>query len=416
MKIEDKPLAHRMRPKNVEEFAGQKHLIGEGMPIRRAIEENGIKSMILWGPPGCGKTTLARIISKSVDAEFIRLSAVSAGKKEVEQAINRAKLFNKKTILFLDEIHRFNKAQQDFLLPNVEDGTIILIGATTENPSFEVISALLSRVRVFVLNRLQEDEIIKIIDRAIKSKEGFDNEIIISEENKKIIANLSNGDARSALNILESSVFLSSDKSGRKEIMKEDIEKSAQKMLKYDKDGEEHYNIISALHKSMRDSDVQASVYWTMRMIEAGEDPKYIIRRLIRFASEDVGNADPVALQIATAAKEAVVFLGYPECNTALVQTAIYLAHAPKSNKVYEAINKAKKDIELTGNLPVPLHLRNAETKLMKDLGYGAGYKYAPNFENSRVEQEHLPKELKGKKYYEPSDRGFEKEIRKRIM
>jgi putative ATPase len=407
-----KPLAHRMRPEKIEDFVGQEHIVGENQPLRAAIEKGELySSIILWGPPGCGKTTLARLISRVTNSEFVGLSAVSAGKADVEKAIQRAKLFHKKTILFLDEIHRFNKAQQDFLLPFVEDGTITLIGATTENPSFEIISALLSRSRVFTLKELNEEAIFKIIDRAIASEKGLNNAFSIKPENKKLIFNLSNGDARTALNILE----ITSSLSNEKEIQKETIQNSAQKFLRYDKNGEEHYNIISALHKSMRDSDAQGAVYWTMRMIEAGEDPKYIIRRMIRFASEDIGNADPQALQIATAAKQAVEFLGYPECNTALVQTAIYLATAEKSNRVYEAVNKTKEIINQTGNLSIPLHLRNAETKLMKDLGYGKGYQYAPEFKDSKVNQEHLPPEIKNEKFYEPTERGYEKYIKKRM-
>lgn len=408
-----KPLAHRMRPEKIEEFVGQEHIMSENQPLRAAIEKGDLySSIILWGPPGCGKTTLARLISKVTNSEFIGLSAVNTGKADMEKAIQRAKLFHKKTILFLDEIHRFNKAQQDFLLPFVEDGTIILIGATTENPSFEIISALLSRSRVFTLKELNEENIINILNRAIQSEKGLNNQINLNEENKKLIAVLSNGDARTALNILEIAFSLSKDS---KEITKETIENSTQKFLRYDKNGEEHYNIISAMHKSLRDSDAQAAVYWTMRMIEAGEDPKYIIRRMIRFASEDIGNADPQALQVAIAAKQAVEFLGYPECNTAIIQTATYLATAEKSNKVYEAVNKAKEIINQKGNLPVPLHLRNPETKLMKDLGYGRGYQYAHDFKNAKINQQHLPKEIENEKFYEPTDRGYEKYIKKRI-
>lgn len=410
--MNNEPLAHRMRPNILNEFVGQNHLVGTDMPIRKNIENRDLSSsIILWGPPGCGKTTLARLIAKLTDCEFVSMSAVSARKKDIEKAIQRARLFQRKTILFLDEIHRFNKAQQDFLLPSVESGAITLIGATTENPSFEIISALLSRSNVFVLKELTEEDLILIINRALESEKGFNNQIKISNENKKLISRIANGDARTALNILEMAVSLCTDN----EITKADIEHSSQKKLRYDKDGEEHYNIISALHKSMRDSDPQGSVYWTMRMIEGGEDPKYIIRRMIRFASEDIGNADPQALILAIAAKSAIEFLGYPECNTALVQTATYLAIAPKSNKVYEAVNKAKKDILETGNLGVPLHLRNAETNLMKDIGYGKGYQYAHDAPNAKVNQEHLPEELKSKKYYEPTDRGFEKEIKRRM-
>jgi len=405
-----KPLAYRMRPESLQEFVGQEHLVGENKPLRLSLEKGELaSSIILWGPPGCGKTTIARLISKITDSEFIELSAVKAGKADIEKAIQRAKLFHKKTILFLDEIHRFNKAQQDYLLPSVENGTLTLIGATTENPSFEIISALLSRSRVFTLTSLTENHLTQILNQTIKKE--FQNKIIISEENKNLISQIANGDARSALNILEIAISLSKDS----EITKEIISNSAQKFIRYDKNGEEHHNIISALHKSMRDSDPQGAVYWTMRMVEGGEDPKYIIRRMIRFASEDIGNADPQALQIAVSAKQAIEFIGYPECNTALVQTATYLATAPKSNAVYKAVLKSQADIKKTGNLSVPMHLRNTPTSLMKNLGYGKGYQYAHDFENAKVEQEHLPEELKHTKYYEPTERGFEKTIKERM-
>lgn len=410
------PLAFRVRPRSIEDFIGQEHLVGAGKPLRIILENKSLPgSIILWGPPGCGKTTLARMIAKITGSEFVEMSAVSAGKSDVEKAINKARLMHKKTILFLDEIHRFNKAQQDFLLPFVESGAITLIGATTENPSFEVISPLLSRSRVFILNQLTEESIAKILENAIRRDLEISSAgIKIDDKNIKFIANLANGDARTALNILEFAFSLIK-MAGTNEINEQIILSSVQKTLRYDRNGEEHYNIISAMHKSLRDSDVQASIYWTMRMIEAGEDPEYIIRRMIRFASEDIGNADPNALQVAVAALESVRFLGYPECNTALIQTATYLAAAEKSNKVYEAINKAKEVIAMTGNLPVPLHLRNPETKLMKDIGYGKGYKYAHNFEGAKVEQEHLPKEIKDAVFYEPTDRGFEKVIRGRM-
>jgi putative ATPase len=398
----DAPLAHVLRPLSLDSFIGQAHLVGAGKPIQRLIESGALRSsIILWGPPGCGKTTLAQLMARLTDSEFIEMSAVNAKKEDVQKAINRSGLFHKRVVLFLDEIHRFNKAQQDFLLPYVEKGVITLIGATTENPSFEVIGALLSRSRVFVLETLNDENIVEILTRALQHS-ALKGKIILSQDNIALIAQLSHGDARAALNIIEMSMSLGVEKKGVVSIGKEDILNAAQKThLRYDKDGEEHYNIISAMHKSMRDSDVDASIYWTMRMIEAGEDPKYIIRRMIRFASEDIGNADPLALQVAVAAKESVEFLGYPECDTALIQTAMYLANAPKSNAVYKAVIAARKDIEKTGNLGVPLHLRNAPTRLMKDLGYGGGYKYAHNYKDAEVEQEHMPKELKGKKYYE---------------
>jgi len=405
MKNRKVPLAHLMRPKSLDEFIGQEHLVGEGKPLRKMIESKDMKSsIILWGPPGCGKTTIARLIAVLTGSEFVEFSAVNSSKSDMQGVVNKSRLFGKGIVLFLDEIHRFNKAQQDFLLPYVEKGTITLIGATTENPSFEVISALLSRSRVFVLNRLNEGDIEKILDNALKKREYFEKEIVIDKENVVLIARLANGDARAAFNILELGISISDEKEGKVNVKKENILSAVQRShLMYDKDGEEHYNIISAMHKSMRDSDVDASIYWTMRMIEGGEDPKYIIRRMIRFASEDIGNADPMALVVATAAKDAVEFLGYPECDTALIQTAIYLAKAKKSNAAYEAVSNARREIRESGNLPVPLVLRNAPTDLMKDLGYGEGYKYAHDYKE-KVEQEHMPNELKGKKFYNRKD------------
>jgi len=396
------PLAYRMRPRNLDEFFGQEYLVGKGKPLRIAIEQKKVpSSIIFWGPPGCGKTTLAKLISRLTGSEFVELSAVSAGKEDVKKALNKARFFNKKTILFLDEIHRFNKAQQVFLLPHVEKGTVLLIGATTENPSFEVIPALLSRSRVYVLGRLNEEVLEKIIENSLKDERGLDGKVLLEKREKKLIAQLANGDARAALNILEVATSLSKNENGKIIISREKILDGAQKSLHYDKDGEEHYNIISALHKSMRDSDVQASAYWTMRMFEAGEDPKYIVRRMIRFASEDIGNADPNALALAVAGKEAINFIGVPECDVTLVQLAAYLAKAPKSNSAYKAVLKLREDIKKTGNLPVPLHLRNAPTRLMKELGYGKNYKYAHNFKNAEINQKHLPDELEEKVWFE---------------
>jgi len=395
------PLANLMRPKSLEEFIGQEHLVSEEKPLRRLIESGSLtSSIILWGPPGCGKTTIARLMAKLTNSEFMECSAVNSSKEDIRKIINRSHLLNKQIVLFLDEIHRFNKAQQDFLLPYVERGTITLIGATTENPSFEVISALLSRSRVFVLNPLTEENISQILENTLTNPTFKEtHQVTLSKDNRDLIAHLSNGDARSALNILELSIALSQSS----DISKEAILNSTQKShLRYDKNGEEHYNIISALHKSMRDSDPDGAIYWTMRMIVAGEDPKYIIRRMIRFASEDIGIADPQALALAIAAKDTVEFLGYPECDTALIQTAIYLSQAKKDNSAYTATKLARQDIEETGNLPVPLHLRNAPTKLMKNLDYGKGYKYAHDYKDAKVDQQHLPDRLKDKKYYKP--------------
>jgi len=390
----------------LEKFLGQEEIIGQGTLLRRAIEADRLPSIIFWGPPGSGKTTLAFIIAQKTKSDFKRISAVNSGLKDLREILKIAeqnKKKNKQTILFIDEIHRWNKSQQDALLPYVEKGTVILIGATTENPSFEVVGALLSRCRVFILKQLTEDQIIKIVKTALADKEkGLGGlKVKIREEVIRILAQLSNGDARAALNTLEYAVFSSSSFKTpiTPEIIKEAFQKSH---LFYDKDGEEHYNIISALHKSMRGSDADASLYWLARMIEAGEDPLYIARRLIRFAAEDIGLANSRALEQAVAAYQACHFIGLPECNVILAQAAVYMAKCKKSNDLYVAYEKATEDVKRYGNLPVPLHLCNAPTKLMKEIGYGKGYKYSPNHDY-KEKQEYLPKELKNKKYLKQS-------------
>jgi len=397
-----------MRPRTLDEFEGQEHLVGEGKMLKKLLEGDQVPSMIFWGPPGTGKTTLAKIIANQTKSNFIEVSAVTTGipevKKIIEKAINDRKLYLKETILFVDEIHRFNKAQQDAFLPHVEQGNIILIGATTENPSFEVNSALLSRCRVFVLHQLKPEEIKSILLAAIKDKErGLGNfKIDIDSKVLDYLAKMVDGDARAALNALEMAVN-SATKKGEK-VVKLNIEEVSEALqrshLLYDKTGEEHYNIISALHKSLRGSDVDAALYWLGRMLEGGEDPLYVARRLIRFASEDIGMADPNALVQAVSAYTASHYIGMPECNVILAQAAAYLAKAPKSNALYVAYGRVQKDIKERQNLPVPLHIRNAPTDLMKDLGYGKGYKYNPSYDKP-VEQDYLPDELKGKKYFE---------------
>ena len=415
------PLAERMRPRTLEEFFGQEHLIGEGKILQTILEKQYPVSIIFWGPPGSGKTTLARILAERFKYPSVFFSAVLSGIKEVKEVMEEAKnhknLFGEPTIVFIDEIHRFNKAQQDAFLPYVERGDIILYGSTTENPSFEIISPLLSRVKVLVLHPLSSENLIKIVERALKDKErglGRYN-LEINREAMEMIVIYSNGDARRALNTLEiaSELVLHNKKT---KISPEEVKEALQKRtLLYDKKGEEHYNLISALHKSLRNSDVDASLYWLARMIAGGEDPLYIARRLVRFASEDIGLADPQALSIALWAKEAYDFLGSPEGELALAEAVIYLASAPKSNSAYIAFSKAMKDAEETSYEPVPLHLRNPETPLMRELGYGKDYLYAHDFEEKTTPMESMPKRLIKRKYYEPRDLGLEKEIKKRI-
>jgi putative ATPase len=464
------PLADRMRPLELDEFIGQEHIVGKGKILQRMIEEDRIFSMILWGPPGCGKTTLARIIANKTQSNFISYSAVVSGIKQIkdvmEIAQNEQETHNKRTIIFIDEIHRFNKAQQDAFLPYVEEGTIILIGATTENPSFEIISALLSRCKVFVLNKLNETEITILLKRSIADKNrGYGNyKVEVEDETIEFLASYSDGDSRVAYNILEMAVSSfkigqgqapenapetsgmaqqtdkekqldRAQKTGKRQQL-DNTRQTTEKLLKnipikidiplieniiqkkallYDKGGEEHFNIISALHKSLRGSDPDAAVYWTIRMLESGEDPLYILRRMVRFASEDVGLADPNALSMAIAAKAAFEFIGPPEGYLAIIQTAIYLAITPKSNAVYKTYSNTMEDIRRYQSLPVPYHIRNAPTKLMKDIGYSKGYIYPHNHENALVYQSYLPDEIKGKKYYFPTERGFEKELKLRL-
>jgi putative ATPase len=410
------PLAERMRPATFDEFVGQESILGSGTPLREAIERDLLQSLILWGPPGTGKTTLARLIAKVTRARFVSFSAVLAGIKEIKDVMAVAehsrRTTGRRTIVFVDEIHRFNKSQQDAFLPRVEAGDIILIGATTENPSFEINAALLSRSKVFVLHGLTEPQVVGILERALSDPDrGLGNRAIDIEPGAlETIARFSNGDARAALNLLELSAATSTriDQA----LLQQTVQRRA---LLYDKSGEEHYNIISALHKSMRNSDPDAAVYWLARMVEAGEDPLYIARRLVRFASEDIGNADPQALTLAVAAKDAVHFLGMPEGNTALAQCVIYMATAPKSNAVYAAYNAAAEDALRQIADPVPLHIRNAPTRLMKELNYGKGYKYAHDEAEGVADMDCLPSSLQGTRYYQPTNRGFEEEIRKRL-
>ncbi|MFC2008090.1 replication-associated recombination protein A [Chloroflexota bacterium] len=422
-KEKEAPLAARMRPASFHEFVGQEHIIGEGRVLRKAIELGQLPSVILWGPPGSGKTTLAFIIAKTTSSHFSPISAVSAGvgdlRRIIEEAKERRQLYQQKTILFIDEIHRFNKAQQDAILPFVEDGTVTLIGATTENPSFEVISPLLSRCQVFTLNPLTDHEIQIIILRALKDGLkglGALNAELAPDALSHVIT-MSNNDARMALNALETAALATPpNPEGLRQISLPTIEDAIQRRaLRYDKAGDQHYDIISALHKTMRGSDPNAALYWLARMLEAGEDPLYIARRLVRFASEDVGMADPHALVIAMAAQQAVHFIGMPEGNLALAEAVVYLATAPKSNSLYQAYSRVQDDIKHGPATSVPLHLRNPVTPLMKDIGYGKEYKYAHDYPGHFVRQQNLPDSLQGKQYYTPSDQGYEKQVASRL-
>ena len=414
------PLAERMRPASLEEFVGQRHLLAPGRILSRLLEGKTVPSLILWGPPGCGKTTLARLIAQAAGAYFVSISAVTSGVKELKEIVEGAErqaLRSQRTVLFIDEIHRFNRAQQDFLLPHVETGLLTLIGATTENPSFQVIAPLLSRAKTLVLKALEPEEIEVLLFRALKDSHRGLGSLGLEIERQALehIILQASGDARVALNSLELAAELAF-REGKKAIDLELVEEAVQrKALLYDRQGEEHYNLISAFHKSLRGSDPDAALYWMARMLAAGEDPLYIARRMIVCASEDIGNADPQALLIAVAAKEAYQALGQPEGELALAQAAVYLACAPKSNAVYLALKKARSDVKRHGSLPVPLHIRNAPTELMRELGYGQGYRYAHDWPGAYVPQEYFPDKLKGRRYYEPTDRGQEAEIKHRL-
>ena len=414
------PLAARMRPETLEEFAGQKHLIGEGKVLRRLIASDTISSMIFWGPPGVGKTTLAQIIARQTRATFSNFSAVTSGIKEIRQVMNQAeenRIYGIRTIVFVDEIHRFNKAQQDAFLPYVEKGSIVLIGATTENPSFEINSALLSRCKVFVLQALTREDILGLLHRALTDERGFGREHVeITEQALEAIADFSNGDARSALSTLEM-VVLNGDADEKGITVTDETlaQCLSRKSLMYDKDGDEHYNLISALHKSMRNSDPDAAVYWMMRMLEGGEDPLYIARRVLRFAAEDVGLADPRAMEVGVAAYQACHFIGVPECNVHLAEAVVYMSLASKSNAMEMATMEARAAIEKEPDAPVPLHIRNAPTTLMKNLDYGKGYQYAHDYAEKMTAMECLPDNLKGRRFYHPTDQGQEARYRERL-
>ncbi len=416
------PLADRIRPDRLEDFVGQEHILGPGRFLRTMIEKDQLQSLIFWGPPGTGKTTLASIIARATQSFFLSFSAVLSGVKEIRQVIQEAKEQNargRRTVLFVDEIHRFNKAQQDAFLPHVEQGTITLIGATTENPSFEVNSALLSRCKVLILRSLNPEEIDRILRRALQDEEkGMGKwKAELTVEAARFLSDMAHGDARVALNAVEIAILATSPgPDGTRVLSLPIVEEAMQrKALLYDKAGEEHYNVISAFHKSLRGSDPDAALYWLARMIEAGEDPLYVARRMVRFASEDIGLADPKALEVALQSRDAFHFIGSPEGELALAEAAVYLATAPKSNALYTAYEKARQDVREKGALPVPHHIRNAPTRLMKDLGYGRGYKYSHDYPGAIVEQEYFPPELGARSYYQPTQRGFEKIIGRRL-
>ncbi len=418
-----RPLADRMRPTSLDEFVGQEEILGAESPLRRLLELGKLRSMIFWGPPGCGKTTLALLLARLTECEFVSLSAVTSSIRDVREVMERARInrnrYGRRTLLFIDEIHRFNKAQQDAFLPFVEDGSIILVGATTENPSFSVIAPLLSRCEVIVLRRLSEDNLVTILKRALTDPERGLGKLSVEASDELLlrIAQLSDGDARRALNLLELCAEIAPPEAQGRRLLTPEVLRQAlrRRHLVYDKAGEEHYNLISALHKAMRGSDVQAALYWAQRMLASGEDPRYLARRMIRFASEDVGNADPQALVVALAAREAYEALGSPEGELALLQCVVYLATAPKSNALYVAEARLRAEIERTGALPVPLHLRNAPTRLMEELGYGDGYIYDHDAPDHFAGQDFFPAEVKDRFFYQPGQFGFEREIARRM-